>query len=294
MKKSFKLFIVIPMLFLINSCKNEPNPKHYTGEVIDLHNHVFFDEELGAFSDTHKGTPEEIIELTKNTQMKKSGIITMAQKGQIEKTKEKNDRIIKLAKNNMQFIPICSVHPDDGKAALAEMERIAKLGVRFIKLHPNTQHFDVSSEQLVKVVEKAGTLNLIILLEGTFVIDANALGKYLNLVIPNPNTKFIFTHMGGTQFSDLQIFMILNKYKWYKRNVWFDLAGTVVEYANSPYEDQLIWTMKKIGTDRIIFGSDFPLYEPAETLKSFYNLELSDTIEKQILHDNYYNILKTK
>ena len=294
MKKYFKLLIVIPILFLSNSCKNEANIKHYTGEIIDLHNHVFFDEELGAFSDTHKGTPEEIIELTKNTPIKKSGIITMAQKGQIEKTRKKNDRIIKLAKNNTQFIPICSVHPDDGEAALAEMERVAKLGVRFIKLHPNTQHFDVSSLQVIKVVEKAGTLNLIILLEGTFVIDAGGLGKYLNLVIPHPNTKFIFTHMGGTQFSDMQIFMILNKYNWYKRNVWFDIAGTVAEYANSPYEEQLIWTMEKIGTDRIIFGSDFPLYEPAKTLESFYSLGLSEKIEKQILHDNYYDVLKTK
>jgi predicted TIM-barrel fold metal-dependent hydrolase len=294
MKKYFKLLIIIPMLFLINSCKNEPKTEHYTGEVIDLHNHVFFDEELGAFSDTHKGTPEEIEELTKNTPIKKCGIITMAKKGQIEKTKEKNDRIITLAKNNAQFIPICSVHPDDGEAALAEMERVAKLGVRFIKLHPNTQHFDISSEQVIKVVEKAGTLNLIILIEGTFVIDANGLGKYLNLVIPHPKTKFIFTHMGGTQFSDMQIFMFLNKYNWYKRNVWFDIAATVVEYANSPYKEQLIWTMGKIGTDRILFGSDFPLYEPGKTLESFYSLGLPEKTEKQILHDNYYNILKIK
>jgi predicted TIM-barrel fold metal-dependent hydrolase len=144
------------------------------------------------------------------------------------------------------------------------------------------------------MVQKAGELNLILLFEGTFVMDADLFGKYLIMAVSHPNTKFILTHMGGTQFSDMQLLMILNKYNYYKRNIWFDIAGTVSEYADSPYEEQLVWTMKKIGTDRLLFGSDFPLYEPAETLTSFYNLELSDTIEKQILHDNYYDILKKK
>ncbi|MEO7983148.1 MAG: amidohydrolase family protein, partial [Bacteroidota bacterium] len=217
---------------------------------------------------------------------------TMAQKGQFERTRNHNDRIIQLAKNNPQFIPICSVHPDDGDSALVEMERVARLGVRFLKLHPNSQHFEVSSEGVKKVAKKAGELRLVLLFEGTSLFDADILGKYILLAAENSGTKFILTHMGGNKFTEFQVFMFLNHYNWYKRNVWFDIAATASEFADSPYEEQLVWTMKKVGTDRILFGSDFPLYDPAKALESFYQLGLPDSIQKQILHDNFYNLLK--
>jgi uncharacterized protein len=294
MKKMNILLIAIPVFFFILSCNNKPAAKHYTGEIIDIHNHISFDEELGSTSDKYKGTTEEIIDLTKNTPIKIHGIITMAHKGQLEKMRKNNDRIIQLAKNNPQFIPICSVHPDDGDSALAEMERLAKQGVRFLKLHPYSQHFEVSSANVSNVVKKAGSLNLILLFEGTSLFDPGILGKYILLAATNPDTKFILTHMGGNLFSEYQVFIFLNHYNWYKRNVWFDIAATVSEFAESPYKEDLIWTMKKVGMDRILFGSDFPLYNPADALASFYKLELPDSIEKQILHDNFYALSKAK
>jgi predicted TIM-barrel fold metal-dependent hydrolase len=294
MKKYQVIFSAVAALVFLTSCNNKPVAKHYTGEIVDIHNHVSFDDELGTTSDVYKGTPEEIIDLTKTTPIKKHGIITMARKGQLERTRKNNDRIIQLAKNNAQFIPICSIHPDDGDSAIVEMERVARLGVRFLKLHPYSQHFEVSTANVGNVVKKAGELKLIILFEGTFLFDADILGKYILLAATNPGTKFILTHMGGNEFTQYQVFMFLNRYSWYKRNIWVDIAATISEFAESPYKENLIWTMEKVGTDRILFGSDFPLYNPANALESFYKLGLPDTTEKQILHDNFYNLLELK
>jgi predicted TIM-barrel fold metal-dependent hydrolase len=63
----------------------------------------------------------------------------------MEQTRADNDAVIDLAASSAKrFYPVVSVHPADGKAALAELERVAKRGARQIKLHPNTQDFDVA------------------------------------------------------------------------------------------------------------------------------------------------------
>lgn len=297
MSKSSATGVALLLLIAISSCtdnKGGSPEEHYSGDVIDVHNHILFDEEAGSMNSTYKGTTDEILKLTEKTPIKYHGIITMAKKGELTQTRKNNDRIIALSKENSSFFPICSVHPEDGDSALVEMTRVSSKGVRFLKLHPNTQRFDVSSMQVANLVKKAGELNLIILFEGTSLFDADILGKYILLGISYPNTKLILTHMGGTQFSDYQIFMILNRYSWYKRNIWFDISATVFEYADSPYKENLVWTMRKIGTDRILFGSDFPIYDPKETLKSFFQLNLTPEEEKQILYNNYYSILQIK
>ncbi len=50
---------------------------------------------------------------------------------------------------------MCSVHPYDGDAALDELERVETAGgARGVKLHPNTQDFDVADERVAAVVAK--------------------------------------------------------------------------------------------------------------------------------------------
>jgi predicted PhzF superfamily epimerase YddE/YHI9 len=41
-----------------------------------------------------------------------------------------------------------------GDSALVELERVAGLGTKELKLHPNTQNFDVSDPNVAKVVDK--------------------------------------------------------------------------------------------------------------------------------------------
>jgi hypothetical protein len=57
----------------------------------------------------------------------------------------RNDAVIKLARDSDRFFfPVCSVHPADGRDALEEVDRVAAAGAAWIKLHPNTQDFDVA------------------------------------------------------------------------------------------------------------------------------------------------------
>jgi hypothetical protein len=68
--------------------------------------------------------------------------------------------------------------------------------------------------------------------------------------------------------------------------VYVDISAAAPLYADSPYADQFIWVLRKVGTDRILFGSDFPLYTPAEALDAVRALGFTDEEQAQILHDN--------
>ena len=44
--------------------------------------------------------------------------------------------------------------------------------------------------------------------------------------------------------------------------------------------------MRKIGTERFLFGSDWPIYTPAEAADAIRRLDLTPAEHQQILHDN--------
>ena len=51
---------------------------------------------------------------------------------------------------------------------------------------------------------------------------------------------------------------VLARYPWWPRQVWIDISVVATMFANSPFAEQLSWVLHKVGTDRVIFGSDYP------------------------------------
>jgi uncharacterized protein len=62
--------------------------------------------------------------------------ILIARKREPVRTRQKNDELIALSRQDTKLIPICSVHPMDGDTALQELRRLGKLGVKIVKYIP--------------------------------------------------------------------------------------------------------------------------------------------------------------
>ena len=261
----------------------------YQGPVIDVHTHVFWAD--GERYPLPPGRPEGIdtqLRLAEEAGITISGVIVMAPKGDLDQTRTLNDRVIELQRTHAsRLFAIGSVHPDDGSDALAELERIAVEGVRVLKLHPNTQAFDVAAPEVAAVVSRAGELGLTVLFDAYSPFDANQPGKFAMLAMANPGTRLILAHMGGPKFHEMMIFNVLGLYPEYARNVWFDISATVTMFADGPYAPHLAWVARKLGIDRILFGSDFPYAStPAEALIAIRSLGFDENEERQVLHDN--------
>ena len=264
----------------------------YAGPIIDMHAHLGLSEaESGSLSAERRSDLAGILAHLRSNGLVKTAIITMAQKGEVEATRRKNDSIIQLAARNDSLIPVCSVHPLDGSAALAEMERVHKKGVQVIKLHPNYQHFDVGTEPVSQLAEKAGELNMILLFDSYNPMDVSETGKLLFLGVTHPKARLILAHMGLVSFPHLLTIEAFKRYPWFQNNIWFDLSAIAPLLANSPFRDQLVWTIRKIGVDQFLFGSDFPVFSGAEAVAAIHALGLSRVEEEKIYYRNACRLL---
>lgn len=197
-----------------------------------------------------------------------------ALQGDAERTRAQNDALIALAAKHPTLLPIATVHPYDGQAALDELKRVASRGVRVIKLHPHTQRFDAADPRVSALVNQAGTLGLIVLMDNANIVPGDN-EKLFNLAVANPKTKFIFAHMGALGFRFWNMIALARTTDdFFADNIYFDLSATVVAAADSPIEPEFVWTIRNVGVDRVLLGSDYPQFSLAQTLNALERLDL--------------------
>ena len=293
MKKKSLPILACMFIFQVFFAKAQSTQRHYNGKIIDMHEHIALSTaEQHSMSAERNNTVKDILANISRDHLTKAAIITIAQKGQLEQTRLRNDSVIHLSQLHSALIPICSIHPADGAEALAEMERVQRLGVKIIKLHPNYQQFDVSSPEVAAVAKKAGELNMILLFDSYNPADVNEDGKLIMLAVTHSDARFIFAHMGLVNFPQFLTLVGLSKYPWYKKNIWFDLSAIAPILGDSPFRDQLVWTIRKIGIEQFLFGSDFPLFDPQSTIKSIYKMKFTKKEESRIFYTNACNLLQ--
>lgn len=286
-----KNLILIPV-FLFVCCSYAQTGKHYHGKIIDMHVHIATKEsEIYSLNAKRPITLNAIQQGMVKAGIYRAAVITIAWKGVMADTRLRNDSIISLCRRNPSFIPVCSVHPLDQDSALTEMSRLAKLGVKIIKLHPNAQQFDVGAPEVSALAAKAGELHMTLLFDSYNPTDNNELGKLIMLAATHQETKFIFAHMGLVNFAQLLTIEALKKYPWYKQNIWMDISAIAPILGNSPFHDQLIWTIRKIGIDQFLFGSDYPIFEQAEAVHAVREMGFTFQEEEKLFYDNANRLL---
>ena len=56
--------------------------------------------------------------------------------------------------------------------------------------------------------------------------------------------------------------------------------------AGGPFAEQFAWVLRKVGIDRVVFGSDYPLDDPLAAVRAVAVLGFTDEEQAAILHDN--------
>jgi predicted TIM-barrel fold metal-dependent hydrolase len=239
--------------------------------------------------------PEAYRALVDGSTVSRAAAITIARGGDLDRTRARNNAVIKLSEDSDQFFfPVCSVHPADGLAALREVDRVAAAGAAWLKLHPNTQRLDVAHPAVAKVVRKAIECGLPVLFDAYSPWDANQPGKFVNLALALPESKLILAHAHGPGFPQLLVYDIVARYPQWRHNVWIDISVTGPMLAGGPFAEQFAWVLRKVGVDRVIFGSDYPLDDPLTAARAVAELGFTDDEQAAILHDNADALLSGK
>jgi predicted TIM-barrel fold metal-dependent hydrolase len=219
------------------------------------------------------------------------GGIHMAVLGKVAETRAKNDELITLSKRYPKMIPIASVHPYEGEPAFAELERLAGQGVRAIKLHPHTQKFDAEDPRVLAICKRAGELGFVVLMDNANVLPGDN-QKLFNLALQAPKTHFVFTHLGALEFRFWNILPLARTAKGLMEdNFHFDISGTVQLAADSPLEDEFVWTMRNVGIDNLLLGSDFPQMSLDKAVDALNRLGLTEEEKQKIRWGNAERLL---
>jgi predicted TIM-barrel fold metal-dependent hydrolase len=265
----------------------------YEGAIIDAHTHPMLDPEESIVAVPHP--PEAYRSLVKGSRVARAAAITIAWPNDLGRTRARNDGLLQLAEDSGGFFyPVCSVHPGDGGAALDEVDRVAADGAAWLKLHPNTQQFDVADDAVTDIVKRATEKGLPVLFDAYSPWDANQPGKFVNLAMAVPDARLILAHAHGPGFPQLLVYDVVGRYPWWQRNVWIDISVTGPMLAGGPFAEQFTWVLRRVGTDRVIFGSDYPLDEPMTAARAVADLGFTFAEQAAILHDNAASLLNGK
>lgn len=148
-----------------------------------------------------------------------------------------------------------TVHPAAGPAALAEVRRAHDDGLIGLgELSPHSQNVAVDDPTWLAILHLAGELKLPVNLHVTDPQSSRypgwvetPLSDFVSMAKEFPATTFILAHWGGGLAFDSEDRAL--------QNVHYDTAASPLLYDNE------VWarTIRAIGAERILFGSDNPL-----------------------------------
>ena len=206
--------------------------------------------------------------------------------GEIGKTRQHNDAQIALARKYPGMMPIATVHPYDGSEAVAELDRVASRGMKVLKLHPHTQKFDAGDPRVLALVKRAGELGVIVLMDNANILPGDS-DSLFNHTKNTTKTKNNNTHMGGLNFRFWNILALARTAEhFFADNIYFDISATVVLAAGSPIQDEFVWTIRNVGADHVLLGSDFPQLTLTQAVAAFEKLGLRRDEKEKIAYGN--------
>jgi len=206
---------------------------------------------------------------------------------------ESNDYILEsMARYPDRLLGFCTVQPNSYDAALAEIERCARQGIKGVgEMRPDVQLFDLTDDEMVApLVEILRKYRLILLLHTSEPVGHSYPGKgnvTPDLLYPfitrYPDLTIVCAHWGG----GLPFYALMPEVKKAMSNVYFDTAASPFLYTPQVYQQ----VIQLVGADKILFGSDYPLLAPSRLLNEIKSLSLPAETEDLILSGNARRLL---
>lgn len=275
--------------------------------VIDFHTHTFPDRIAAAAiakmqGDCHSaaftgGTAAALAASTKDAGIALSVVLPVATNP--AKVSAINDASAANTRENLLYFGC--IHPDqpDWKQ---ELDRIAGLGMKGIKLHPVYQGVDLDDKRYLRILERAGELGLIVVTHAGDDIGFPGVVRCSpemarRAVAQVGNVKLVLAHMGGWRNWE-QVADTLADTGVYLDTSFSLGAIAPIDGHYKPEELPLLDSrgfcslVRSFGAGRILFGTDSPWADQKQSLEAIRALPLTESEKAAILGENAANLLK--
>lgn len=175
-----------------------------------------------------------------------------------------------------KFTGLGTLHPDS-KDIKGDIEEIKSLGLKGVKLHPDIQKFKIDDYRMLKIYELCEGNLPILMHTGDSRFDYSNPNRMMPILDIYTELTVIGAHFGGWSVWE-KATEVLSKYK----NFYVDTSSSL--YAMTPEKAKQI--ILAYGTDRVLYGTDYPMWEPEYELSLFMKLDLTEKEREDILYNN--------
>lgn len=256
----------------------------------DAHAHIYPEKiaekataSVGAFYDlkmNNVGLPSVLAEQGGGAGIDRFAVCSVATK--VEQVRSINRFIEGACREYPQFVGLAAWHPDIEDIE-GELDDIEGRGLRGIKLHPDFQEFQIDDPKMLPFYKAAHRRGLPILFHtGDDRKDFSSPRRLARLLDKLPELICIAAHLGGyTEWKAARECL-------QGPNVYVDTSSSMAFIS----KEEALENIAHFGTDRVMFGTDFPMWQAKDELAAFFGLGLTVEENKAILYDNFSRLYR--
>ena len=266
-------------------------------KIIDVHTHIYPDaiaakakvalEKFYEFTCEGLGTVDDLAESSKIAGI--GGMLMLSSATNAHQVKKVNEfaknALDDMLSRGFEAAAFGAIHQDCEDFA-AELDHMKALGLTGIKIHPDIQGVNIDDPKMYELYSLA---------EGIFPIYLH-MGddrpqyrfsetcRLVKIMKEFPRLKVIAAHLGGYKAWDEADELA----KCGGENIMFDTSSALWAITTERAND----LVSMLGTERVMFGTDYPVMHAENELKLFMKLSLTETERENIFYNNAKNFLE--
>lgn len=259
-------------------------------KIIDIHTHVYPEKIAPAAIRTVRefyrlescdmdGTASMLLRRGKEAGICQFVLMPVANRA--EQVDSINRFISRQAAENPAFVGFGAIHadlPDIG----SEVERIAAMGMKGIKVHPDFQKFPIDDPRLFPMYETLRGKLPVLFHMGDPRYDFSHPARLRRVLENFPGLEAIAAHFGGHTMQETACELLKDT------TCFFDISSTMMFLPKKDVERYI----SVYGAERLAFGTDYPLWDPVSEVEQFLSLDITMAEKEQIAHKTAERILK--
>ena len=259
-------------------------------KIIDIHTHAWPDavapnaiaslERLGTLKAFYDGTIAGLRGIMQRSDVSASVVQPVATKA--SQVLGINDWAASISGRGV--VAFGAMHPEVADPA-AEIARMASLGLRGMKLHPEHQSFAPDEPRMAPIYEAAITHDMTVFFHaGADEVLETLRGtpqSFSAVLDAFPHMRVVLAHLGGFRvWNDVAEVLV-------GQNVYLDTAYTLGHLPDADFVE----IVHAHGAEKVLFGSDGPWTDPAAEIAWLRSLPLAEGVIEAVLGGNAERLL---
>ncbi|MCL2018220.1 MAG: amidohydrolase family protein [Oscillospiraceae bacterium] len=255
-------------------------------KIIDSHTHIYPDKIAEKASQSiadfyempvkYDGTVGKLIEICRRNNIVNCVACSVATSA--ERVSVINEYLAEIVSASEGFfIGLCALHPALSESQIdSELSKAEARGFKGIKIHPDFQQFEVDSPKAYKIYERAEGRLPILFHTGDKRYNYSNPARLARVLNMFPKLMAVGAHFGGwSEWGDVKCLAGFE-------NLYVDTSSSL--YAIS--SEQARELIQVFGEERVMFGTDYPMWDADGELEFIERLNLSEEAKESILYEN--------